>query len=88
MRRIFVILLIFNCCNNLKEHRINRDFQKIEINSKSNNTNEITDSDYYNFFNDVLKEKSLIRNNSVVFPDLKTDSEYWKEYFNIIDSGY
>jgi len=62
-----------------KEQEIDNENQKTQITSDINSNSEITESDYYNFLNDVLEEKNLIRNNKVKFPDLKTDSEYWRE---------
>jgi hypothetical protein len=40
---------------------------------------EITDSDYYNFLNDVLKDKTIIESKILEYPDLKNNSKYWRE---------
>ncbi|MEL0456165.1 hypothetical protein WJN01_08010 [Flavobacteriaceae bacterium SZ-1-7] len=40
---------------------------------------EITESDYYNFLNDVLEDKTIIESKILEYPDLKNNSDYWIE---------
>jgi hypothetical protein len=40
---------------------------------------EISESDYYNFLNDVLEDKTIIESKTLAYPDLKSNSDYWKE---------
>tara|TARA_R110000751_G_scaffold307568_1_gene429568 strand:+ start:880 stop:1578 length:699 start_codon:yes stop_codon:yes gene_type:complete len=40
---------------------------------------EITQSDYYKFLNDVLEDKTIIESKTLEYPDLKNNSDYWRE---------
>jgi len=74
---IFTLLIIVSC-KQKKESEKQEDLTEINERNKEPII-EITDSDYYNFLNDVLEDKTIIESKILEYPDLKTNSDYWRE---------
>ncbi|WP_179019731.1 hypothetical protein [Winogradskyella forsetii] len=75
---IIFSLLIIVSCKQKNESEKQEDLTEFNERNKEPII-EITDSDYYNFLNDVLEDKTIIESKILKYPDLKNNSDYWRE---------
>ena len=74
---LFVLLNLTSCIQK-KDSNIKKETSELVISEKHQSI-QITESEYYGFFNDVLEDKTVIRNKILKYPDLKNNSNYWKQ---------
>jgi len=81
MKNLFTLIfcfLILDSCKQKNETEKEKNLtSKIELIEEP--IIEITESDYYNFLNDVLEDKTIIETKILKYPDLKNNSDYWRE---------
>jgi len=74
---IFSLLIIVSCKQKIESEK---QEELTEFNEpKKEPIIEITESDYYNFLNDILEDKTIIESKMLEYPDLKNNSDYWRE---------